>query len=65
MARNIARKRVELNQATVDWFEATYPQGSLSATLSMLFDKFREVNTTTPAEYATLAAAAFTEESQK
>lgn len=64
MARNIARKRVELNQDTVDWFESTYPKGSLSATLSMLFDKFREVNTTTPAEYAKLAAAAFSEESQ-
>lgn len=62
MAKNVVRKRVEFNQDTVDWFEAHYPEGSLSATVSMLFDKFKEVNTSTPAEYAKLAAEALSEE---
>jgi len=62
MARNVVRKRIELNEDTVNWFNTHYPEGSLSATVSMLFDKFMEVNTTTPAEYAKLAAAALNEE---
>lgn len=65
MARNVIRKRIELNLETVNWFEAHYPEGSLSATLSMLFDKFREVNNATPAEYAKLAAEAFQEEAAR
>jgi hypothetical protein len=65
MARNVVRKRIELNQDTVNWFEMTYPEGSLPATISMLFDKFREVNTTTPDEYARLAAVAFSEEASR
>jgi hypothetical protein len=60
--RNVVRKRIELNQDTVDWFEATYPEGSLPATISMLFDKFREVNTLTPVQYAEAAARALSEE---
>ena len=62
MARNVVRKRIELNLDTVNWFEMHYPDGSLSATISILFDKFREVNTATPVEYAELAARAFSEE---
>jgi hypothetical protein len=65
MAKNVVRKRIELNQDTVDWFNNHYPEGSLSATISMLFDKFMEVNVTTPAEYASLAAAALNEEATR
>ena len=65
MSRNVVRKRIELNEDTVDWFESQYPKGSLSATLSMLFDKFKEVNKATPAEYASLAAEAFNEEASR
>lgn len=61
MAKNVVRKRVEFNEDTVTWFTAHYPEGSLSATVSMLLDKFKEVNTLTPADYAKLAAEAFTE----
>lgn len=60
--RNVVRKRIELNQDTVDWFETHYPEGSLPATISMLFDKFREVNTMTPSQYAEAAARALSEE---
>ena len=65
MAKNVVRRRIELNEDTVNWFETHYPHGSLSATLSMLFDKFKEVNKATPAEYASLAAEAFQEEATR
>lgn len=56
MARNVINKRIELNSEDVDWFESHYPNGSLTGVISMLFTKFREANTMTPAEYADLAA---------
>jgi hypothetical protein len=62
MSRDVERKRIELNQDDIDWFETQYPKGSLSATLSMLFTKFREANTMTPADYAKIAAEALTED---
>lgn len=62
MAREVREKRVELNVDDIEWFNAQYPKGSLSATLSMLLTKFREVNTFTPQDYARLAAEALTEE---
>lgn len=62
MAREVVRKHIELNGDDVAWFEQQYPKGSLSATLGMLFTKFREVNEHTPAEYAEIAARALSEE---
>lgn len=65
MARNVIRKRVELNLETVQWFNAHYPESSLPAILSMLFDKFKDVNSLTPSDYAKLAAEAFQEEASR
>jgi len=62
VARNVVRRRIEFNQTDVEWFERTYPDGSLSAVVSMLLEKFREVNEFTPVHYANMAAKALTEE---
>lgn len=62
MPRDVVRSRVELNADDVMWFGEHYPKGSLSATLSMLLSKFREANTFTPADYASMAADALNEE---
>jgi hypothetical protein len=62
MSREVIRKRIELNQDDVDWFDETYPEGSLSGIISMLFSKFRDANTMTPTDYAKIAAAALREE---
>lgn len=63
--RNVVRKKIELNQDDVDWFYSQYPDGSLSAIISMLLSKFRESNTATPADYVKLAVDAFNEETKK
>jgi hypothetical protein len=65
MARNVIRKGIELDKDDVRWFNEQYPEGSLSGILSMLFSKFREVNTHTPSDYAQLAAKALSEELEK
>lgn len=65
MARDVIRKGIELNKDDVDWFNEQYPKGSLSATLSMLLEKFRAVNSYTPSDYADMAAKALTEELHK
>ena len=65
MARDIIRKGIELNKDDVDWFNQQYPKGSLSGVLSMLLEKFREANTHTPSDYASIAAKALSEELQK
>lgn len=62
MSRNVIRKRVELNQDDVEWFETQYPEGSLGGIITMLFSKFREVNTLSPQDYAKIAAEALTEQ---
>lgn len=62
MSRDVTQKRIEFNQEDLDWFEVQYPKGSLSAVVSMLFTKFREANTFTPADYAKIAAEALSEE---
>jgi hypothetical protein len=62
MALEVIRKGIELNKDDVDWFNEQYPKGSLSAVLSMLLTKFREVNTHTPSDYARIAAEALTED---
>lgn len=64
MARDVIRKGIELNKDDVDWFEEQYPKGSLSATISMLFEKFRQSNTHTPSDYADMAVRALNEELQ-
>ena len=51
-----------MNVDDIEWFNAQYPKGSLSATLSMLLTKFREANTFTPQDYARMAADALNEE---
>lgn len=56
-------KRVELDSRLVDWYYATYPDGSLSWILNLLMNEFMEVSKTkTPAYYAALGAAALTEQ---
>lgn len=62
MSREVVRRGIELNVDDVAWFHEQYPKGSLSATLSMLLSKFREINTLTPNDYAKIAAEALTEE---
>lgn len=60
--RNVIRKNVELNADNVEWFQRHYPQGSLAAMISMLFDKFVEANEKTPQEYAQIAAQELSED---
>jgi hypothetical protein len=62
MSLEVIRKGIELNKDDVDLFNEQYPKGSLSAVISMLFTKFREVNTYTPDDYAKIAAKALSEE---
>lgn len=54
--RAVVRRNVELVEEDLRWFHETYPTGSLTGVVSMLFSKFREVHDITPADYAALAA---------
>lgn len=62
MAHDTVRKRVDLNADSVKWFEERYPESSLPAVLSLLFEKYREVATLTPSDYAAHAAKALQED---
>lgn len=62
MATETIRKNLELNKATVDWFYETYPDANLSAIISQLFDRFREVTDRTPEYYINLAVESLKDE---
>lgn len=56
MARNVVRKNVELSEENVNWYQQTFPGGSLSGILDQLLQFFREHTEHTPEEYARVAA---------
>jgi hypothetical protein len=45
------RKRVELNEENIKWYEETYPKGSLSWLCDLALQKFREAHTISPSDY--------------
>jgi hypothetical protein len=61
-SRNVIRKNVELNTDSVERFEIMYPEASLAAVISMLFDKFMEHSTVTPQHYIERAAKELSED---
>jgi len=58
----VVRKFIELNKDDLEWYEKTYPNGSLTWILSMLFHEFRTATEHTPNEYAKIATESLQEQ---
>jgi hypothetical protein len=56
------RRGIVLNKDDVEWFESTFPHGSLSALLQRFLTKYREATTLTPDDYISIAIKALEEE---
>lgn len=50
------RKMVDLSTENVEWYELHYPKASFSWVLDLLLTNFREAQTLTPVDYASIAA---------
>ena len=50
------RKMVDLSLENVEWYETHYPKASFSWILDLLLSNFREAQTLTPVDYASIAA---------
>lgn len=48
--------KIIVNKDDVEWFRDHYPNNSFSWLFTLLLEKFREVSTLTPADYAKLGA---------
>lgn len=51
----VVRKFIDINEDDLEWFERTYPNGSLTWILSMLLHEFRTATEHTPNDYAKIA----------
>ena len=49
---NLVRKGIEVSREDLDWYEKTYPKGSLNWLLQLLLYEFRLAHKESPADYA-------------
>lgn len=56
------RVNISLDSDNVEWFNETYKGASLSWWINLLLQKSKEVMTTTPEDFARIAAEALKEE---
>lgn len=49
-------RQVKLDDEDVNWYNSTYPGGSLTWVLGLMLKEFRKAHSLTPADYAAIGA---------